>query len=355
MVWHYSRNGFFSVRSAYHLAMTIEDRPCSSDCGVKESQWWRKVWQARVPNKVKVFVWRACLNALPTGSNLNKRMVGLQAVCPFCHDEADDILHVLAGCTFARQVWGLASLGAGLSHRTNQGVIKWMQAGASQMNSQMFGLFLCVCWVIWWFRNQRAMDGTWVEPLQASDFAAQYLDSYLSQVDASARQVCPSSTAAWIAPSADCVKINFDGAVFVTEGAIGVGIVARDSQGQCMAWLSHRVFCAGNGELAEAWAAQEAIQLAVRKGWRKVVIEGDCASLIKKLADSIRDSSLLDPLVADILRYADNFHLCLFSWVKRSGNAVAHHLAQSVVGHVEGISIVFPTMLDLLSADFQLQ
>ncbi|KAL0347171.1 UNVERIFIED_CONTAM: hypothetical protein Scaly_1733100 [Sesamum calycinum] len=39
MVWHYSRNGYFSVRSAYHLAMTIEDRPYSSDGGTKESQW----------------------------------------------------------------------------------------------------------------------------------------------------------------------------------------------------------------------------------------------------------------------------------------------------------------------------
>ncbi|KAL0340131.1 UNVERIFIED_CONTAM: hypothetical protein Sradi_4529900 [Sesamum radiatum] len=355
MVWHYSRNGYFSVRSAYHLAMTIEDRPCSSDCGAKESQWWRKVWQARIPNKVKVFVWRACLNALPTGSNLNKRMVGLHAVCPFCRDEAEDILHVLAGCTFARQVWGLASLGADLSHRTNQGVIEWMQAGALQLNSQRFGLFLCVCWVIWWFRNQRAMDGTRLEPVQASNFAAQYLDSYLSQVDASARPVSSSSSAVWIAPSANCVKINFDGAVFAAEGAIGVGIVARDSQGRCMAWLSHRVFRAGSGEMAEAWAAREAIQLAVRKGWRKVVIEGDCASLIRKLADGTRDSSLVDPVVVDILKYAVNFHPCLFSWVKRSGNAVAHHLAQSAVSCVEGTSVVSPTMLDLLSADFQLQ
>ncbi|KAL0283168.1 UNVERIFIED_CONTAM: hypothetical protein Sangu_2906400 [Sesamum angustifolium] len=200
MVWHYSRNGYFSVRRAYHLAMTIEDSPCSSDCSEKESQWWRKVWQARVPNKVKVFVWRACLNALQTSANLNKRMVGLEAVCPFCHDEAEDILHVLAGCTFARQVWGLALLGADLSHRTNQSMLKWMQAGASQMDSKMFGLFLCVCWVIWWFRNQRAIDGTRLEPSQASNFATQYLDSYLSQVDASARQMRPSSTASGLRP-----------------------------------------------------------------------------------------------------------------------------------------------------------
>ncbi|KAL0285140.1 UNVERIFIED_CONTAM: hypothetical protein Sangu_2792800 [Sesamum angustifolium] len=298
--------------------MTIEDRPYSSDYGEKESQWWRKVWQARVPNKVKVFVWRACLNALPPGANLNKRMVGLQAVCPFCQDAAEDVLHVLAGSTFARQVWGLALLGADLSCRANQGVLEWMQAVASQ----------------------------------AFDFAAQYLDSYLSQVDALSQQVRSRLRASWIAPSADCIKINFDVAVFAAEGAIGVRAVARDSQGQCMAWLAQRVIRAGDGELAEAWVAREAVQLDVRKGWRKVVIEGDCASLIHKLADSIRDFSHLDPIVADILIYAENFHFCLFSWVKRSGNVVAHHLAHSTVGRVEGISVVSPTMLGLLLADF---
>ncbi|KAL0331598.1 UNVERIFIED_CONTAM: hypothetical protein Sangu_1705300 [Sesamum angustifolium] len=30
LIWHYSRNSIFSVQSAYHLACSLDDRPCSS-------------------------------------------------------------------------------------------------------------------------------------------------------------------------------------------------------------------------------------------------------------------------------------------------------------------------------------
>ncbi|KAL0305060.1 UNVERIFIED_CONTAM: hypothetical protein Sangu_3053700 [Sesamum angustifolium] len=49
LVWHYSKDGSFSVRSAYHLALSLEDNPSSSSLAEGEVSWWRKVWQARVP------------------------------------------------------------------------------------------------------------------------------------------------------------------------------------------------------------------------------------------------------------------------------------------------------------------
>ncbi|KAL0352058.1 UNVERIFIED_CONTAM: hypothetical protein Scaly_1594500 [Sesamum calycinum] len=67
IVWHHTRSGIFSIHSAYHLACSLENSPCSSPRRQSEQAWWRKLWQARLPNKVKVFMWRACCNALPTG------------------------------------------------------------------------------------------------------------------------------------------------------------------------------------------------------------------------------------------------------------------------------------------------
>ncbi|KAL0397570.1 UNVERIFIED_CONTAM: putative mitochondrial protein [Sesamum calycinum] len=40
-IWQYARNEMFSVRSAYHLACTLEDRPCSSSLRQNEHSWWR--------------------------------------------------------------------------------------------------------------------------------------------------------------------------------------------------------------------------------------------------------------------------------------------------------------------------
>ncbi|XP_030964215.1 uncharacterized protein LOC115985415 [Quercus lobata] len=33
---------------------------------------WSRIWQANVPNKIKIFSWRACLNILPTQANLQQ-------------------------------------------------------------------------------------------------------------------------------------------------------------------------------------------------------------------------------------------------------------------------------------------
>ncbi|KAL0423850.1 UNVERIFIED_CONTAM: putative ribonuclease H protein [Sesamum radiatum] len=158
--WNYSKTGSFSVHSAYHLAVSLEDSPCSSSHAALESAWWRKVWQVRIPNKVKVFVWRACQNALPTGANLHKRASISQVVCPLCGDDFEDVIHVLLCCPFARQVWGMVPLAANIRDCAKTRVLLRMQSVASQVDAKPFGLFTCVCWGIWWLRNRCAMVGT---------------------------------------------------------------------------------------------------------------------------------------------------------------------------------------------------
>ncbi|KAK4394012.1 hypothetical protein Sango_1872000 [Sesamum angolense] len=245
-------------------------------------------------------------------------------------------------------------LGANLNCDIKQGVLPWMKAVALQVDTKLFGLFLCVCWAIWWFRYQLIMEGKSVEPSQVSVFAARYLESYLSQINASLQRARSVSSGSWSAPPLNFVKTNFDGAVFAAERAMGIGAVARNPQGQCTTWLAQHVNHVGDGELAETWAAREAIQLAVRKDWRSVVIEGDCAPLIQKLCSGVRYFSSIGPIVYEILSFVECLLHCHFNWVQRSGNEVAHFLAQTTTSYVEGDSVVPPSVLGLLSADFYL-
>ncbi|KAL0349669.1 UNVERIFIED_CONTAM: hypothetical protein Sradi_4116100 [Sesamum radiatum] len=108
---------------------------------------------------------------------------------------------------------------------------------------------------------------------------------------------------------------------------MGVGVVARNVNGACMAWVSRRVVRPGDGEMAEAVALREAVQLATRKGWRSVIFEGDCANLIKKLCAPGRDFSSIEPIIVDIHVLASQFLACCFSLVKRSGNVLPHSFA----------------------------
>jgi hypothetical protein len=70
-IWRCSASGEFNVRCAYHLANSSAKND-KGECSYSSrfTDTWKNIWQIRVPNVVKVFVWRACLNALPTKANL---------------------------------------------------------------------------------------------------------------------------------------------------------------------------------------------------------------------------------------------------------------------------------------------
>ena len=62
MVWHYKRNGKFTVHSAYHVAQGLNVANgewvtgSSSSSSIVGDKFWKKLWNACVPGKVKIYV-----------------------------------------------------------------------------------------------------------------------------------------------------------------------------------------------------------------------------------------------------------------------------------------------------------
>jgi hypothetical protein len=107
LVWQGTSNGVFSVHSAYHLAKELQQRNCG-ECSnpVTQGEVWRVLWSLQIPNPVKVFLWKACHNLLPTKANLFTRKVVDNNCCPVCLIEEENIFHALWGCSGAKDVWG---------------------------------------------------------------------------------------------------------------------------------------------------------------------------------------------------------------------------------------------------------
>ncbi|KAL0290598.1 UNVERIFIED_CONTAM: hypothetical protein Sangu_2568300 [Sesamum angustifolium] len=61
------------------------------------------LFTAKIPSKIKVFTWKACLSALPTSTNLLKRMPRTSSACPHSKVDREDIIHVLVSSPYARQ------------------------------------------------------------------------------------------------------------------------------------------------------------------------------------------------------------------------------------------------------------
>jgi len=79
LAWHHDRKGLFSVKSAYRLAMALDEEEKggrqSSSTNSCERSCWKAFWKIPIPHKILIFGWRAINNGLATQSNKNARML----------------------------------------------------------------------------------------------------------------------------------------------------------------------------------------------------------------------------------------------------------------------------------------
>ena len=70
LIWKETKSWAFSVKSVYKLAVRIRDTFRGEHSAARrDGSVWRKLWQLNVPPKVRMFLWRACSNILPTREN----------------------------------------------------------------------------------------------------------------------------------------------------------------------------------------------------------------------------------------------------------------------------------------------
>ncbi|KAL0449788.1 UNVERIFIED_CONTAM: putative ribonuclease H protein [Sesamum latifolium] len=349
LVWHYSNNGIFSVRSAYHLALSL-----ASPAGTSGDRWsrntWRKVWQASIPNKAKVFIWRAIRNILPTSGNLQKRLQQVVACCPFCDCVEETPIHTLLRCSFARQVWALSDIHWQNLNFHALSVEHWIDGLSLKLPSSDFNFVIMICWTIWWSRNLKLARKDFLFPLQVVDFARNYLLAFSSHSPKNTLAVSVKKDS-WSCPPTGWIKVNFDGNVLDGGRALGLGIIARDAVGSCLAWLSVRLNRGGSAELAEVFAAREAICLAQKYQWHQVILEGDCSSVLDKLFEARPNFSISSPLIADTRSLCSLLNSVSFSHVLRSGNVAADFLASSALNQVGDSSLLPPGLSAVILDD----
>ena len=66
---------------------------------------WRGLWQLQVPNKIKLIVWRACNDALPTNDNLYRRHILPSNQCNIYQEHSEDVVHTFWLCKDTSSVW----------------------------------------------------------------------------------------------------------------------------------------------------------------------------------------------------------------------------------------------------------
>ena len=100
MVWHYTKSGKYSVKSAYHL---ILDQGMDVGSSSNNGRWCGAfVWNLNIPNKIKVFAWKAIQEILPTQCNLSRRRIPVDNCCYFCGASQESTTHIFVQCPFTK-------------------------------------------------------------------------------------------------------------------------------------------------------------------------------------------------------------------------------------------------------------
>ena len=99
LIWILEFKGCFSVKSAYKELMLNLPTQAPSDVN------WSKIWKIRGPERLKMFLWRVAVNALPTRENLMCRLDIPDPSCVLCNQEVESAIHLFSRCQAAKAIW----------------------------------------------------------------------------------------------------------------------------------------------------------------------------------------------------------------------------------------------------------
>ena len=327
--WFGSRDGKYTVRSGYKLLF----RDAQGSQPESSRQWdpdplWKRIWGARVPAKVKTFLWRACHDALPTNSSLFRRKVIPTPHCSLCRNQWEDSTHALWACPVVSQAWTVAPEFSDL-RKTDPMPFRDLVSQVIQFNSDvLLEQFAIMCWLLWHKRNHDRLHLPSEQYGQVWTRAQAFLQEYLTVNTEEKTQRPKPPSAQWKPPVTNYYKLNFDGAIFKESNSGGIGVVIRDNTRLVIATLSQKVYGTHTAEMIEALAARRAVFFAKEVGIDDVEVEGDAETVMHDLSSSAPLHTPYGLVIEDTKALIQEFQRLTLSHTRRSGNSVAHALAR---------------------------
>lgn len=176
--------------------------------------------------------------------------------------------------------------------------------------------------------DQDGLQGDFIEG------ALNYLEAYKSAL--LPRTIQPSDVIESLcAPPPPRININFD-VGFFEDYYFQVAAVARDLEGRYVWWRARRFIGQPASVMGEARAALEGVKLAVDTGWGEIELEGENSQVVAAVQSREADHFLpYWAFIASLLSFLPFFQSFSCSFVRRSGNALAHVLAHFPLGSVD--------------------
>jgi ribonuclease HI len=336
LAWNYTKNGVFSVRSAYHLGMQIKRNELGnpgSSMSSDEHKGWLAIWSAAVPNKTKVHCWRLVKNGLAVGGELRRRRIKNGVVCIVCNRE-ETLKHRFWECPHAHHAWELLRQRAKLALVAPPDTIQryhdlksWLLSWFGRLGQKELSLAMSLLSQLWFARNE-ARHSEGIESPDSTVRRAMFLADEWAAINQPRVTTNPTLPGKWSKPAPGWHKANTDGAMLLSGDHGGGGVVLRDHHGGFVAGACHFFPSVCDAENAELLACRRGVLLARELGVAKLELETDSMGAVTKLRSNEVDRSVQGPLVEEIKLLLREFADFSVVHVRRTCNGAAHRLAK---------------------------
>ncbi|XP_057802954.1 uncharacterized protein LOC131018247 [Salvia miltiorrhiza] len=319
--WPRGKSNMYTVKSGYNLAMEIvgQTEASSSNSFSPISTW---IWGLDVIPKVKLFMWRCFVNAIPTTEALGKKGIEVDVLCRRCGIGVESLEHALRDCEWVRYLWAMSPLRLRpLDQDASCSIVEWFDKIRCNPQREVHSLFAALAWSCWYARNLLVFQHKELSHLECLAVANRAIWV------APNRSVGPRQRATHI----DCnsefdAKISTDVAVDLGKG-IGIGAVLTSGNGNvvgCRFGFQRGAYTVVEGE---ALAMIEGLKFCQERGVDNIIAETDCQQLYWKVVRHEEDLSYLGDSLRVIDELSRSFRRVSFSWTPREGNSVADKVA----------------------------
>jgi hypothetical protein len=194
---------------------------------------WDKIWRLKVPNKVKMFLWRIAHNSLVVKRNVARRGVDSETICPMCYRLDEDCVHLFLKCKGAKECWRLLNLEEYhipfLGCASGKEVIQQMWTLPAQVQLKII-VFL---WKWWSVRNKANAGAKTIIGYEVCSIVDFYVQDF-EKLKKKTSMTPQARGATWEPPPDGFYKSNIDVVFTYATSTGGWGFVARDNEGEYM-------------------------------------------------------------------------------------------------------------------------
>lgn len=249
---------------------------------------------------MQMFLWSALQDALPTGDNLKRRKIKLDAQCPRCGQQ-ETTLHIFFTCSFAMKVW------------------------------KQTPLYPWICWAIWTSRNQLLFEDRGLAPEEVAIKGLNLAREWTS-IQSNRKAITPPIQRSTFkqqitTPHPETVYCKTDASWDATSNFAGLAwIFSGPHPSMPMQGSIYRGFVS-SPLMAEALAVRSSIQLAATLQIPHLRVCSDSQTLIKAIINRAMVKEIIG-VVADIFNLSSLFSSISFIFIPRGENCDADALAK---------------------------